>query len=76
MRWPQNVEDPDTIDYKVGQIFSEIINKFRSFSSFRDALDIIDMLNFGSIKAKHELSDLQDTRIKKMGNTSRNGGEY
>ena len=69
-------EDPDTLSYKIGQIFSEIINKFRSGYSLRDALDIIDTLNFGSSEAKHELSDLYETRIKKMGNAGRNGGEY
>ncbi|TAL91375.1 MAG: SAM-dependent DNA methyltransferase [Rhodanobacter sp.] len=36
----------------------------------------IDQLNFGSQQAKHELSDLYETRIKRMGNAGRNGGEY
>ncbi len=27
-------------------------------------------------EAKHELSDLYETRIKRMGNAGRNGGEY
>ncbi len=75
-KFRETAEDPDTIDYKIGQIFSEIINKFRSGYSLRDALDIIDTLNFGSSEAKHELSDLYETRIKKMGNAGRNGGEY
>jgi len=42
----------------------------------RDALDLIDALRFRSQKEKHELSDLYETRIKKMGNAGRNGGEY
>lgn len=75
-KFRETADDPDTIDYKIGQIFSEIINKFRSGYSLRDALDIIDTLNFGSSEAKHELSDLYETRIKKMGNAGRNGGEY
>lgn len=66
----------DTIEYKIGEIFSEITNKFRSGYSMRDALDLIDALHFRSQKEKHELSDLYETRIKKMGNAGRNGGEY
>jgi type I restriction enzyme M protein len=69
-------ESPDTIEYKIGEIFSEISNKFRSGYSMRDALDLIDGLHFRSQKEKHELSDLYETRIKKMGNAGRNGGEY
>ncbi|WP_126176978.1 N-6 DNA methylase [Tsuneonella rigui] len=68
--------DADTMEYKVGEIFSEIANRFRSGYSLRDVIDIIDTLDFGSTKAKHELSDLYETRIKRMGNAGRNGGEY
>ena len=67
---------PDTIEYKIGEIFSELTNKFRSGYSLRDALDLIDGLRFRSQKEKHELSDLYETRIKNMGNAGRNGGEY
>lgn len=71
-----SVDDPDTLEYKIGEVFSEIANRFRSGYSLRDALEIIDGLNFGSQDAKHELSDLYETRIKRMGNAGRNGGEY
>jgi len=66
----------DTLEYKIGQIFAEITNRFRSGYSLRDVIDIVDTLNFGSSAAKHELSDLYETRIKRMGNAGRNGGEY
>lgn len=69
-------DDPDSLEYKIGEIFAEIANRFRSGYSLRDALEIIDQLNFGSQQAKHELSDLYETRIKRMGNAGRNGGEY
>ncbi|WDS37224.1 N-6 DNA methylase [Pseudoxanthomonas sp.] len=72
----ESTEDPDTIEYKIGEAFSEIDNRFRSGYSLRDALEIIDTLDFGSSQAKHELSDLYETRIKRMGNAGRNGGEY
>ena len=68
--------DADTIEYKIGEIFTEIVNRFRSGYSLRDVIDIVDTLDFGSSKAKHELSDLYETRIKRMGNAGRNGGEY
>lgn len=72
----ESTDDPNTIDYKIGEIFAEITNRFRSGYTLRDALEIIDTLNFGSSQAKHELSDLYETRIKRMGNAGRNGGEY
>jgi len=72
----QRASSPDTIEYKIGEIFGEIRNKFASGYSLRDALDLIDQLQFRSQKEKHELSDLYETRIKNMGNAGRNGGEY
>jgi type I restriction enzyme M protein len=72
----ESSDDPDSLEYKIGEIFAEIANRFRSGYSLRDALEIIDQLNFGSQQAKHELSDLYETRIKRMGNAGRNGGEY
>ncbi|WP_313138080.1 class I SAM-dependent DNA methyltransferase [Paracoccus jeotgali] len=75
-RFSQTAAGPDSLQYKIGQIFSEIVNKFRSGYSLRDALEIVDQLDFGSSAAKHELSDLYETRIKRMGNAGRNGGEY
>jgi len=67
---------PATIEYKIGEIFGEITNKFRSGYSLRDALELMNGLRFRSQKEKHELSDLYETRIKNMGNAGRNGGEY
>ena len=69
-------DNADSLDYKIGQIFAEISNRFRSGYTLRDVLEIVDTLNFGSSQAKHELSDLYETRIKRMGNAGRNGGEY
>lgn len=68
--------DADTLEYKIGQIFAEITNRFRSGYSLREVIDIVDTLDFGSSAAKHELSDLYEVRIKRMGNAGRNGGEY
>ena len=67
---------PDTIEYKIGEIFSEIKNRFQSGYSLRDALELVDELQFRSQREKHELSHLYEAKIKRMGNAGRNGGEY
>jgi len=69
-------ESPDTIEYKIGEIFSEIKNKIQSGYSLRDALEKVDELRFRSQEEKHELSHLYEVKIKNMGNAGRNGGEY
>ncbi len=72
----ETATSPDTIEYKIGEIFNEIINRFRSGYVLRDVLEIIDGLRFNTQAEKHELSDLYESRIKRMGNAGRNGGEY
>lgn len=72
----QRAASPDTIEYKIGEIFSEIKNRFQSGYSLRDALEYIDELRFRSQQEKHELSHLYEAKIKNMGNAGRNGGEY
>ncbi|MGY3563177.1 type I restriction enzyme M protein [Bradyrhizobium sp. USDA 4463] len=69
-------EGANTIEYKIGEIFSEIENKFRSGYSLRDALELIDKLSFRSQQEKHELSELYEGKLRNMGNAGRNGGEY
>lgn len=69
-------DGPDTIEYKIGEIFSEIKNKFQSGYSLRDALEYMDGLTFRSQREKHELSSLYEEKIRRMGNAGRNGGEY
>jgi type I restriction enzyme M protein len=68
--------EPNTVEYKIGEIFGELKNKFTSGYSLRDALDLVDQLRFGSQAEKHELSELYEAKIRKMGNAGRNGGEY
>ena len=72
----RRADSPDTIEYKIGEIFGEIKNKFRSGYSLRDALELVDGLHFQSQQEKHELSALYEEKIKRMGNAGRNGGEY
>jgi type I restriction enzyme M protein len=68
--------DSNTIEYKIGVIFSEIKNKINSGYTLRNILDIVDTMRFRSQAEKHELSHLYEDKIKNMGNAGRNGGEY
>lgn len=67
---------PATLDYKVGEIFSELKNRIQSGYNLREIIDAIDALRFRSQTEKHELSHLYEAKIKNMGNAGRNGGEY
>lgn len=67
---------PNTIEYKIGEVFSEIKNKVQSGYNLRDVIDRVDELQFRSQTEKHELSHLYEAKIKNMGNAGRNGGEY
>lgn len=72
----QRASGPQTIEYKIGEVFSEIKNKIQSGYNLRDVIDLVDELRFGSQSEKHELSHLYEVKIKNMGNAGRNGGEY
>ncbi|MCC6200099.1 MAG: N-6 DNA methylase [Moraxellaceae bacterium] len=67
---------PNTIEYKIGEIFGEIQNRVQSGYNLRDVIDLVDELRFRSQSEKHELSHLYEAKIKNMGNAGRNGGEY
>jgi type I restriction enzyme M protein len=66
----------DTIEYKIGEIFSELKNRIQSGYNLREIIDHIDELRFRSRDEKHEMSSLYEDKIKNMGNAGRNGGEY
>ena len=72
----QKASGPNTIEYKIGEIFGEIKNKIQSGYNLREIIDHIDELRFRSQTEKHELSHLYEAKIKNMGNAGRNGGEY
>ncbi len=80
--WPyladfkDETSDTQTIEYKIGEIFSELEFKIKSGFILREILEYADELPFKSSKEKHELSHLYETKIKNMGNAGRNGGQY
>ena len=67
---------PNTIQYKIGEIFGELKNKIQSGYNLREVIEHIDELRFRSQAEKHELSHLYEAKIRNMGNAGRNGGEY
>ena len=67
---------PDTIEYKIGEIFSELKNRIQSGYNLREVINRIDELRFRTHAEKHEMSHLYEAKIKNMGNAGRNGGEY
>ncbi|MFW2571944.1 N-6 DNA methylase [Legionella sp. 29fVS95] len=75
-KFKTSAESPDTIQYKIGEIFHELKNKIQSGYNLREVINLIDQLRFRSHAEKHEMSHLYEDKIKNMGNAGRNGGEY
>lgn len=75
-RFKQEADNANTIEYKIGEIFSELKNKIQSGYNLREILEYADALPFRASTDKHELSHLYETKIKNMGNAGRNGGQY
>ena len=69
-------QTPDTLEYKIGEIFSTIKNKFQSGYVMRTVIDAINGMRFQTSEEQHELSALYEEKIKNMGNSGRSGGEY
>ena len=72
----QQATGPNTIKYKIGEMFGEIKSRIQSGYDLREVIDHVDELRFRSQTEKHELSHLYEAKIKNMGNAGRNGGEY
>jgi type I restriction enzyme M protein len=75
-RFKQTASGPNTLEYKIGEIFGELKNRIQSGYNLREIIEHIDALRFRSQTEKHELSQLYEEKIKRMGNAGRNGGEY
>lgn len=75
-KFKTNAQTVDTIEYKIGEVFSELKNKIESGHRLREILCLVDSMHFRADAEKHELSHLYESKIQKMGNAGRNGGEY
>jgi len=71
-----SADSSSTLEYKIGEIFSELKNKIQSGYNLREVINKIDELRFRTHIEKHEMSHLYEGKIKNMGNAGRNGGEY
>ena len=71
-----NATSADTIEYKIGEIFSELKNRIQSGYNLREVIVLIDELRFRTHADQLEMSHLYEGKIKNMGNAGRNGGEY
>ncbi|MDX2245787.1 MAG: N-6 DNA methylase [Bacteroidia bacterium] len=75
-KFKTSAESADTIEYKIGEIFSELKNRIQSGYNLREVINRIDELRFRTHAEKHEMSHLYEAKIQNMGNAGRNGGEY
>ena len=63
----QKARGPNTIEYKIGQIFGEIRNKISSGYNLREIIDYIEDLRFRSQTEKHELVRLYEAKDQAHG---------
>lgn len=75
-KFKTSAQSADTIEYKIGEIFSELKNRIQSGYNLREVINRIDELRFRTHAEKHEMSHLYESKIQNMGNAGRNGGEY
>ena len=75
-KFQETASSASTLEYKIGEIFAELRNKITSGYNLREVINLIDQLHFQSAEDKHEMTVLYESKIAKMGNAGRNGGEY
>jgi type I restriction enzyme M protein len=75
-KFKADADSANTLEYKIGEIFSELKNKIQSGYNLREIINLVDQLRFRTHVEKHEMSHLYEDKIKNMGNAGRNGGEY
>ena len=57
-------ENPQTIEYKIGEIFTEIRNKINSGYNLREVINSIDQFRFETKEEKHEMTELYEKSSK------------
>ena len=75
-KFQETASSAKTLEYKIGEIFAELRNKITSGYNLREVINLIDQLHFQTAEDQHEMTVLYETKIGKMGNAGRNGGEY
>lgn len=70
--WPylagfkQSADGPNTIEYKIGEIFGELKNRIQSDYNLREVINQVDELRFQTSAEKHEMSHLYEAKIQNM----------
>jgi type I restriction enzyme M protein len=67
-----SAESANTIEYKIGEIFSELKNRIQGGYNLREVLNLINELRFRTHQEKHEMSHLYEGKII----TRYLGGDY
>jgi len=62
-RFKQSASGPNTIEYKIGEIFGELRHKISSGYNLREIIDGLDGLRLRSQAENHELSMLYEEKI-------------
>lgn len=75
-KFQETATSAKTLEYKIGEIFAELRNKITSGYNLREVINLIDQLHFQTAEDQHEMTVLYESKIAKMGNAGRNGGEY
>jgi type I restriction enzyme M protein len=75
-RFKEKASFPNTLEYKIGEIFGAIDNKFQSGQSLRTAINHFDELRFNLQAEKHELSQQYEGWIKDMDDAGGSGEYY
>lgn len=75
-KFKTNAASADTIEYKIGEIFSELKNRIQNGYNLKGVIELVDELRFRTHAEQLEMSHLYEGKIKNMGNAGRNGGEY
>ena len=75
-RFKDTAAEVGSLEYKIGEIFTELRNKIQSGANLREIINKIDSMRFQSADDKHEMTVLYESKIQRMGNAGRNGGEY
>jgi type I restriction enzyme M protein len=75
-RFKEKASFPNTLEYKIGEIFGAIGNKFQNGHNLRAIIDRIDELRFGLQAEKHELSQQYEGWIKNMDDAGGSGESY
>lgn len=74
-RFRETGSAPDTLEYKIGEIFGTLENRFQSGHNLRAAINHFDELRFSLQAEKHELSRQYEGWIENM-DRARGSGEH